>query len=216
MESSTLYSLLASLVIVVAIIAGTAWAYNEGYLDPVIEKIGVYLFRAKAMAEAKKMQAQGMKAGEDFVGCKSHDDFLLSLMTTETKLTLFLSLSSTQGQPAGGAGEDGCRSHWRVEEGSLNPHLSKAVGMRNSIPMTLEGGSSRVNFYHVHQSTYGLANGCIRQIPPNIRFSLSNAVIILKKLACRLPRPYVHGSEAWNHPACALLRITRLTLASCR
>ena len=28
------------------------------------------MFKAKAMAEKKKMQAQGMKAGEDFVDCK--------------------------------------------------------------------------------------------------------------------------------------------------
>ena len=30
----------------------------------------VHLFKAKAAAEAKALQAQGMKAGEDFVGCK--------------------------------------------------------------------------------------------------------------------------------------------------
>ena len=28
------------------------------------------MFKAKAAAEAKKMQAEGLKAGEDFVGCK--------------------------------------------------------------------------------------------------------------------------------------------------
>lgn len=30
----------------------------------------VMLFKAKAKAEQKKLQAQGMKMGEDFVGCK--------------------------------------------------------------------------------------------------------------------------------------------------
>lgn len=29
------------------------------------------MFKAKAEAEAQKYQAQGLKAGEDFVGCKS-------------------------------------------------------------------------------------------------------------------------------------------------
>jgi hypothetical protein len=30
----------------------------------------VYLFKAKALAEAKQMEAKGLKAGEDFVGCE--------------------------------------------------------------------------------------------------------------------------------------------------
>ncbi|TLS31144.1 hypothetical protein PpBr36_02978 [Pyricularia pennisetigena] len=43
------------------------YAYQQGYLDPYIEQVGTYLFKAKAMAEKKRLQAQGMKAGQDFV-----------------------------------------------------------------------------------------------------------------------------------------------------
>lgn len=38
------------------------------------------MFKAKAKAEEKKMQAEGLKAGEDFVGCK-----LSPLAVVETK-----------------------------------------------------------------------------------------------------------------------------------
>ncbi|KAH8880043.1 hypothetical protein GQ53DRAFT_849155 [Thozetella sp. PMI_491] len=65
---STASSVLVSLLVVLAIVAGTYFAYEQGYLDPIIEKIGVYMFKAKAAAEAKKLQAQGLKSGEDFVG----------------------------------------------------------------------------------------------------------------------------------------------------
>jgi hypothetical protein len=70
MDSATTYSILSSLLIVLALTAGGYFAYQQGYLDPLIEKVGVLLFKAKAVAEAKEMQAKGMKAGEDFVGCK--------------------------------------------------------------------------------------------------------------------------------------------------
>jgi len=62
-------SFLISLLVVLSIIGGAYWAYQQGYADPLIEQIGVYLFKAKAMAEKKRLQAQGMKAGEDFVDC---------------------------------------------------------------------------------------------------------------------------------------------------
>ena len=42
-------------------------AYEAGYLDPFIERLGVYFFKVKAEAEKKKLQAQGQKLGEDFV-----------------------------------------------------------------------------------------------------------------------------------------------------
>lgn len=48
-------------------LAATYAAYQAGYLDPVIERLGVYFFKVKAEAEKKKLQAQGLKAGEDFV-----------------------------------------------------------------------------------------------------------------------------------------------------
>lgn len=43
-----------------------AAAYLSGALDPVIKEVGIMFFKAKAEAEAKKLQAQGMKQGEDF------------------------------------------------------------------------------------------------------------------------------------------------------
>lgn len=69
MGTATTHSLLSSLIIVLALAAGGYFAYQQGYLDPLIEKVGVYFFKAKAKAEEKEMQAEGMKAGEDFVGC---------------------------------------------------------------------------------------------------------------------------------------------------
>jgi len=54
--------------IIVAIIAiALGIAYQTGALDPIIEKIGVLYFKAEAKAEEKKMEAQGMKEGEDFL-----------------------------------------------------------------------------------------------------------------------------------------------------
>ncbi|KAH8911464.1 hypothetical protein BR93DRAFT_934923 [Coniochaeta sp. PMI_546] len=67
-DAVTTYSILTSLLIVLALTAGGYFAYQQGYLDPLIEKVGVLVFKAKAVAEAKEMQAKGMKAGEDFVG----------------------------------------------------------------------------------------------------------------------------------------------------
>lgn len=37
-----------------------------------LSKYSVYMMKAKAEAEAKQMQAQGLKRGEDFLDCKSH------------------------------------------------------------------------------------------------------------------------------------------------
>ncbi|KAJ0348733.1 hypothetical protein KNSL1_005321 [Colletotrichum chrysophilum] len=71
MESSTTQSLLISLAIIVAVFAGGFFAYQQGMLDPIIEQIGVMMFKAKAEAEKKKLQAQGQKAGQDFVDGKS-------------------------------------------------------------------------------------------------------------------------------------------------
>lgn len=86
------YSILTSLLIVLALTAGGYFAYQQGYLDPLIEKVGVLVFKAKAVAEAKEMQAKGMKTGEDFVGCKYSPNcfFRLScskLLTNETQLS---------------------------------------------------------------------------------------------------------------------------------
>ena len=75
-SQATTYSLLTTLLVTLLLSAGGYFAYQQGYLDPLIEKVGVLVFKAKAVAEAKEMQAKGLKAGEDFVGCKS---FLRSL-----------------------------------------------------------------------------------------------------------------------------------------
>lgn len=57
--------IISAVVALIAIALGGA--YVSGALDPVIEKIGIYFFKAKAGAEAKKLQAQGLKEGQDFV-----------------------------------------------------------------------------------------------------------------------------------------------------
>ncbi|CAK7227025.1 hypothetical protein SCUCBS95973_006399 [Sporothrix curviconia] len=50
-----------------ASIVAVLFAYEQGYLDPLIEKLGVYLFKAKAKAEEKELEAEGLQAGQDFV-----------------------------------------------------------------------------------------------------------------------------------------------------
>jgi hypothetical protein len=61
-------SVLLIISAVVAFLAiGFGAAYTTGALDPYIEKIGEYLFKAEAKAEEKKLQAQGLKEGEDFL-----------------------------------------------------------------------------------------------------------------------------------------------------
>lgn len=56
--------ILAIITAVVAIALGAA--YQFGLLDNAIETVGMYLFKAKAKAEKKKLQAEGMKEGQDF------------------------------------------------------------------------------------------------------------------------------------------------------
>ena len=60
-----------SLLIVSAIVAlmavGLAAAYMSGALNPIIEKVGEYIFKAEAKAEEKKLEAQGLKEGQDFL-----------------------------------------------------------------------------------------------------------------------------------------------------
>ncbi|KAJ0113882.1 hypothetical protein J7T55_010126 [Diaporthe amygdali] len=65
MEST--YQLAVSLLAVLILVAGSYFAYEQGYMDPLIEKFGVFMMKAKAEAEAKEMQAKGLKRGEDFV-----------------------------------------------------------------------------------------------------------------------------------------------------
>ncbi|KAI0132313.1 hypothetical protein BJ170DRAFT_680199 [Xylariales sp. AK1849] len=60
-------SVLISLALVCAFLAGSYVAYENGMFDPLIEQFGVMMFKTKAKAERAKYQAQGMKAGEDFL-----------------------------------------------------------------------------------------------------------------------------------------------------
>jgi hypothetical protein len=53
-------------MVIAAIAVGLGGAYMAGRLDKVIEQIGIYLFKAEAKAEKKKLEAQGLKEGEDF------------------------------------------------------------------------------------------------------------------------------------------------------
>ena len=72
------FIIVSALIAIVAIALGAA--YTTGALDPVIEKIAVLLFKAKAEAEAKKLQAQGLKEGEDFVKGKLVLTFVFALL----------------------------------------------------------------------------------------------------------------------------------------
>ena len=57
--------IISAIIAIVAVALGAA--YTSGAADPIIEKIGIFLLKAKAEAEAKKLQAQGLKEGEDFL-----------------------------------------------------------------------------------------------------------------------------------------------------
>ena len=61
---STFY-IVSAVIAILAVAIGVAYA--TGAADPVIQEIGIWFFKAKAEAEAKKLQAQGMKEGEDFL-----------------------------------------------------------------------------------------------------------------------------------------------------
>jgi hypothetical protein len=54
-------------IIIAAIAVAIGGAYMAGMLDQLIEKIGIYFFKAKAKAEEKKLEAQGLKEGQDFL-----------------------------------------------------------------------------------------------------------------------------------------------------
>ncbi|KAH7317755.1 hypothetical protein BKA65DRAFT_557166 [Rhexocercosporidium sp. MPI-PUGE-AT-0058] len=60
------YIIVSAVIAFIAVALGAA--YTTGALDPVIEQFGIMFFKAKAEAEKKKLQAQGMKEGQDFVG----------------------------------------------------------------------------------------------------------------------------------------------------
>ncbi|CAK7269939.1 hypothetical protein SEPCBS119000_003830 [Sporothrix epigloea] len=60
-------TLILSAVAVLAVVIAGLFAYEQGFLDPVIETIGVYLFKAKAKAEEKKLETEGRAAGTDFL-----------------------------------------------------------------------------------------------------------------------------------------------------
>lgn len=63
------YLIVSAVIAIIAVALGVA--YTTGAADPLIEKIGIFFFKAKAEAEAKKLQAQGLKEGEDFLKSRS-------------------------------------------------------------------------------------------------------------------------------------------------
>jgi hypothetical protein len=65
-------------IVVAVLAAALGGAFMSGMLNPLIEQIGFYLFKAKAKAEKKKLQAMGMKEGRDFVESKFNFSVLSS------------------------------------------------------------------------------------------------------------------------------------------
>jgi len=53
--------------IVASLISIAIGIYFGGMWDDLVEMVGVYFFKAKAKAEEKKLEAQGLKEGEDFL-----------------------------------------------------------------------------------------------------------------------------------------------------
>ncbi|KAF7559668.1 hypothetical protein G7046_g4500 [Stylonectria norvegica] len=68
-KPSTIAASFTTLAVLVALFAGTFFAYNAGFLDPIIEKIGAYMFKAKMKAAASKenIKEQGLAAGQGLV-----------------------------------------------------------------------------------------------------------------------------------------------------
>ena len=64
------FLIVSAIIALIAVALGGA--YISGALDKVIELVGIYLFKAKAKAEEKKLEAQGLKEGEDFFKGESH------------------------------------------------------------------------------------------------------------------------------------------------
>ncbi|KAJ8058982.1 hypothetical protein OCU04_011964 [Sclerotinia nivalis] len=62
--ANTVLVVLATFTTIAVLIGG---AYAMGLLDEYIEKMGVFAFKVKAKAEAKKMGLQGLQEGTDFV-----------------------------------------------------------------------------------------------------------------------------------------------------
>lgn len=62
------YLILSAVIAFLAVALGVA--YQNGALDPIIEKIGVLFFKAEAKAEEKKLETQGLKEGQDFLAGK--------------------------------------------------------------------------------------------------------------------------------------------------
>jgi hypothetical protein len=58
---------LLTLLFFLAVAGGLAAAYMSGALNPLIEQLGMYFFKAKAKAEETKLEAQGLKEGQDFM-----------------------------------------------------------------------------------------------------------------------------------------------------
>jgi len=52
--------------VVAVLIAAAIAAYLSGAADPLIEELAKYFFKAKAEAEAKALEAKGLKEGQDF------------------------------------------------------------------------------------------------------------------------------------------------------
>jgi len=62
--ANTVLVVLATIATIVVLIGG---AYVTGLLDPYIEELGVFAFKFKAKAEAKKLGLQGLQEGTDFL-----------------------------------------------------------------------------------------------------------------------------------------------------
>ncbi|KAA8569937.1 hypothetical protein MFRU_005g00880 [Monilinia fructicola] len=62
--ANTVLIILATVITLVVLVGG---AYAMGLLDDYIEDLGVFAFKFKAKAEAKKMGLQGLQEGTDFL-----------------------------------------------------------------------------------------------------------------------------------------------------
>ena len=80
------YIIISIVVAILAVALGAA--YTTGNLNPLLEWLSVYYFKAEAKAEEKKMEAEGKKEGEDFL----KSEFLTLSCTYFPGLKLFTML----------------------------------------------------------------------------------------------------------------------------
>ncbi|TAQ86364.1 hypothetical protein B7494_g5312 [Chlorociboria aeruginascens] len=130
--------IVSAVVALLAVVLGSA--YVSGALDPVIEKIAVLVFKGEAKAEEKKLQAQGLKEGEDFL----KGDLKGNKQADGVKEGLVTALLPTWEKTKSG-GKKGFDTAWKWADKLGDPvnRLSNKIGSEAFWPTTLDRESDK-------------------------------------------------------------------------